>query len=173
MLKSILRGIYFLFMGPVYRRLQRELTLENQVVKKELLLWEEQFTARVMNETVQIISGLQHQKVSNEQRPIETFEPVAEGLGANQIGDIMQSLKGSRDIVKISRDAKIPMAELLDLQNRYGGMDGLGVKRVRQLEAENLELKHMLSDFRLRIEMLESELATTKTPGMVSNVEIS
>jgi hypothetical protein len=173
MLKSLLRSIYFLIMGPLYKRLQRELTLENQALKEELLRLEERFTIRVMNETVRIVSILQHKSESAEFHPVETSCASTEHLGENQIGYIMQSLMQSRDILKVSRDAQISIPELLNLQKFYGGMDGTGVKRVRQLEAENVDLKQTLLQYRLQIESLESELATIRTPGIVNNMRVS
>lgn len=150
-MKVLIRKFYFLLVGPLYRRLSREITLQNQEMLAKLLCQNEDLINIVSNEVVKMHVSLQEQQDEPSLTTVsDTIADCSVPLSDYQIAQVCASIKVSTDIIKTSQDWKLPVADIVALERKYGGMDASAVQKVRKLETENLKLRHELSALQLR-----------------------
>lgn len=66
-----------------------------------------------------------------------------------QIVKAIQEHENGRDAVAICRELQITTAAFYKWRQRYGGLDVKELKRVKELEAENSQLKKMFAELSL------------------------
>lgn len=79
-----------------------------------------------------------------------------------QIAKILKEFDNGKTAVEISREYGISTAAFYKWRERYGGMNGSELKRLKELEEENLRLKQMYAslalDHQLAKEIIEKKL---------------
>jgi len=78
-----------------------------------------------------------------------------------QIVQILKEQQAGIRVDEITRKYGISSATFFKWKSRYGGLDVSDVKRMRELEAENLQLKRLYSDMALENRALK-DLLTKK-----------
>jgi len=78
-----------------------------------------------------------------------------------QIVQILKEQQAGVRVDEIVRKYGISAATFFKWKNRYGGLDASDVKRMRELESENLQLKRLYSDMALENRALK-DLLTKK-----------
>ena len=123
-MKQLINKLYFLVMGPLYRKLSRDVVLHMQELKRTQLEFQDKFAAEVCDQLVA-------QSVAAE--PADLAKYSDEQI-IHYVVDVIQS---SRDLVALSKTHQIPLRELVEIYSRYGGMDPLAIRRLRELEKAN------------------------------------
>ena len=79
-----------------------------------------------------------------------------------QISRILQAYDNGQDVSSIVRDYGVSRASFYKWRSKYQGMDAQSLKRLKQLEQENQNLKHMYAELALDLkvakEILEKKL---------------
>jgi putative transposase len=79
-----------------------------------------------------------------------------------QIAKILKEFDNGKTAAEISRDHGISTAAFYKWRERYGGMNGKELKRLKQLEEENSRLKQMYAslslDYDMAKEIIEKKL---------------
>jgi len=79
-----------------------------------------------------------------------------------QISKILKEYDAGKSVDEITRDYGISRASFYKWRQRYAGMDGNELKRLKQLEEENRRLKQMYTDLALDLkvakEVIEKKL---------------
>jgi putative transposase len=79
-----------------------------------------------------------------------------------QIAKILKEFDNGKTAAEISRDHGISTAAFYKWRERYGGMNGKELKRLKQLEEENSRLKRMYAslslDYDMAKEIIEKKL---------------
>ncbi len=70
-----------------------------------------------------------------------------------QILSILKEYEGGRTFLELSRDHGISQATLYSWRKKYGGMTSSELKRLKQLEDENRQLKRMYAELALDHEL--------------------
>lgn len=78
-----------------------------------------------------------------------------------QIVQILKEQEAGLKVEEITRKYGISSATFFKWKNRYGGMEVSDVKRMRELELENIKLKKLYSNLALENDALK-ELLTKK-----------
>lgn len=76
-----------------------------------------------------------------------------------QIVKAIKEAENGRPVLEISRELGINPQTFYNWKKRYSGMDGDQLKRLKELEEENLKLKTMYADAALDIKMLKDVLS--------------
>ena len=72
----------------------------------------------------------------------------------SQIIKALKENEGGRSVDSISRDLGINPGTFYSWRKKYGGMEVSHLRRLKELEAENRNLKRMYADQALQLEML-------------------
>lgn len=76
-----------------------------------------------------------------------------------QIVKAIKEAESGRSVADISRELGINPQTFYNWKRKYSGMDGDQLKRLKELEEENLKLKTMYADAALDIKMLKDVLS--------------
>jgi putative transposase len=80
----------------------------------------------------------------------------------SQIISILKQYESGRTAEDLCREHSISRATLYNWKKKYSGMDGIQVKRLKELEEENRRLKHMYAelslDYKFAKEIIEKKL---------------
>lgn len=71
----------------------------------------------------------------------------------------VKQLEGGRKAADVARELGVSQATLYAWKSKYGGMQVSDAKRLRQLEDENLRLKHLVADLTLDKEAMKAVIA--------------
>lgn len=79
-----------------------------------------------------------------------------------QIAKILKEFDGGKSVNEISREHGVSTAAFYKWRERYAGMTGKELKRIKELEEENLKLKKMYAtlalDHQMAKEIIEKKL---------------
>lgn len=79
-----------------------------------------------------------------------------------QIAKILKEFDGGKSVNEISREHGVSTAAFYKWRERYAGMTGKELKRIKELEEENLRLKKMYAslalDHQMAKEIIEKKL---------------
>ena len=80
----------------------------------------------------------------------------------SKILSIIRQYDGGRSIDDLSREHGVSRATIYNWKKKYSGMDGMQVKKLKELDEENRRLKHMYAelslDYKLAKEIIEKKL---------------
>lgn len=76
-----------------------------------------------------------------------------------QIVGIVKSVEAGKGIVEVCREAGVSEATVHRWRKRYGGLDISEIRRMRQLEAENSQLKRIVAQQAMDIDALKGLLS--------------
>ena len=69
-----------------------------------------------------------------------------------QIASILKEFDNGKKVEEITREHGISRAAFYKWRERYGGMSGSELKRIKELEEENAKLKRMYANLALDLE---------------------
>lgn len=69
-----------------------------------------------------------------------------------QIANILKEFDNGKKVEEISREYGVSRAAFYKWRERYGGMSGSELKRIKELEEENSKLKRMYANLALDLE---------------------
>ncbi len=73
----------------------------------------------------------------------------------SQIVRVLKEIEGGRTVVEVCREHGISDATYYNWKAKYGGMEVSDIKRLKELEEENQQLKRMFADLSLKHEVLK------------------
>ena len=76
----------------------------------------------------------------------------------NQIISILKQVESGRTVSEVCRDNSISTSTYFKWKNKYGGMEASDLKKMRDLEEENRQLKRMFADLSLENRALKDVL---------------
>ena len=76
----------------------------------------------------------------------------------SQILSILKQNEAGQAVPELCRDHSINSATFYKWRAKYGGMDPSMMSRLKELEAENIRLKKMYADERLKAEILKEAI---------------
>lgn len=76
-----------------------------------------------------------------------------------EISKILKEFEGGKSVQELTREYGISPASFYKWRQRYGGMEGSELKRMKQLEEENLKLKRMYTELALDLEVAKEVIA--------------
>lgn len=76
-----------------------------------------------------------------------------------EISRILKEFAGGKTVQELTREYGISSASFYKWRQRYGGMEGSELKRMKQLEEENLKLKRMYTELALDLEVAKEVIA--------------
>ncbi len=76
----------------------------------------------------------------------------------SQIMSVLKQLEAGVTVAELSREHNVSTATLYQWRAKYGGMDTLLIKRLKELEAENTRLKKMYAEERIKAEIRKDAL---------------
>ena len=82
-----------------------------------------------------------------------------------QIVSILKQQEGGRTTKEIAREHGVSEATIYNWKSKYGGMEASDVRRLKDLEEENIRLKKMYADVSMDNQILK-ELFTKKGWGL-------
>lgn len=74
-------------------------------------------------------------------------------FNAIQVAKILKEFDHGKDVETISREHGVSKGTFHKWRQRYGGMEGSELKKVKLLEEENAKLKRMYTDLALQLDM--------------------
>lgn len=77
----------------------------------------------------------------------------------NQIVKILKENEQGRSVPELARELGVDKSTIYYWRKKYGGMESSHLKRLKELEEENLKLKQMYADASLDIRMLKDVLS--------------
>lgn len=79
-----------------------------------------------------------------------------------QIAKILKEFEGGKSVQEITREHGVSSSAFYKWRERYAGMNGKELKRIKDLETENYKLKHMYAslalDYQMAKEIIEKKL---------------
>ena len=87
-------------------------------------------------------------------------------LSETQIITLLNEAEAWVAVTDLCRKYQISTATFYKLKNKYAGMSVSALKRLRELETENLRLKSMYADVSLEHKILK-EVLEKKFPGLI------
>jgi putative transposase len=72
-----------------------------------------------------------------------------------QVLGILKQVEGGRAVGDVCREAGISTSTYFKWKSQYGGMEASDIKRLRDLEEENRQLKRMYADVSLQCQALK------------------
>lgn len=75
-----------------------------------------------------------------------TFSPV-------QIAGILKEFDNGKSAEELTREYGISKAALYKWRQRYGGMEATELKRIKELEEENVRLKRMYANLAMELDV--------------------
>ena len=76
----------------------------------------------------------------------------------SQIMSVLKQLEAGVTVAELSREHNVSTATLYRWRAKYGGMDTSMIKRRKELEAENVRLKKMYAEERIKAEIRKDAL---------------
>ncbi|WP_118195527.1 transposase [Albibacterium indicum] len=76
-----------------------------------------------------------------------------------EISKVLKEFEGGKSVQELTREYGISPASFYKWLQRYGGMEGSELKRMKQLEEENLKLKRMYTELALDLEVAKEVIA--------------
>lgn len=76
-----------------------------------------------------------------------------------EISKVLKEFEGGKGVQELTREYGISPASFYKWRQRYGGMEGSELKRMKQLEEENLKLKRMYTELALDLEVAKEVIA--------------
>ena len=76
----------------------------------------------------------------------------------SQIMSVLKQLEAGVTVAELSREHNVSTATLYQWRAKYGGMDTLLIKRLKEVEAENTRLKKMYAEERIKAEIRKDAL---------------
>jgi putative transposase len=73
-----------------------------------------------------------------------------------QIIGLLKQHEAGRNVPDLAREIGVSDPTIYTRKSRYGGMDGSEAKRLKGLEEENRQLKHLVADLSLDKEVLKT-----------------
>ena len=73
----------------------------------------------------------------------------------SQIVKVLKEVEGGRQVMEVCREHGISDATYYNWKAKYGGMEVSDIRRLKELEEENLRLKLIYSDLSLKHEALK------------------
>jgi putative transposase len=77
----------------------------------------------------------------------------------HQIVRILKEVEGGRTVKEVCREYGFSDATYYNWKAKYGGMEASDIKRLRELEGENRQLKQMYADLSLENRALKDVIA--------------
>jgi len=77
----------------------------------------------------------------------------------SQIIKALKENESGRSVEEISRELGINKGTFYNWRKKYGGMDVSHLKRLKELEQENIKLKRMFADVSLDLQMAKDVLS--------------
>ena len=77
------------------------------------------------------------------------------GFTESKIVNILKQQETGRTVQEICREYGISQATFFNWKSKYGGMSASHLKRLKELETENLRLKKMYADISLQNDALK------------------
>ena len=72
-----------------------------------------------------------------------------------QIVSLLKEYDGGRPVGELCREHGISQPTFYNWKSKYGGMDASQLKRIKELEEENLKLKRMYADVSMQRDALK------------------
>lgn len=72
-----------------------------------------------------------------------------------QVLGILKQVEGGRQVAEVCREAGISTSTYFKWKAKYGGMEASDIRRMRELEQENRQLKRMYADVSLMNQALK------------------
>lgn len=69
-----------------------------------------------------------------------------------QIASILKEFDNGKTVEEITRDHGVSKASLYKWRQRYGGMEATELKRIKDLEEENVRLKRMYANLAMELD---------------------
>ena len=66
-----------------------------------------------------------------------------------QVLGVLKSVENGRTVAEVCREAGISTATYFKWKSKFGGMEASDIRRMRELEEENRQLKRMFADLSL------------------------
>ena len=76
----------------------------------------------------------------------------------DQISKVLQAYDNGQEVSSIVRDYGVSRASFYKWRSKYQGMDTQSLKRLKQLEQENQNLKHMYAELALDLKVAKEIL---------------
>lgn len=76
----------------------------------------------------------------------------------NQIINVLKQVEAGRTVAEVCRDNAISTSTYFKWKAKYGGLEASDLKRIRDLEEENRQLKRMFADLSLENRALKDVL---------------
>lgn len=73
----------------------------------------------------------------------------------HQVLGILKQVEGGRQVAEVCRDAGVSTSTYFKWKAKYGGMEASDIRRMRELEEENRQLKRMYADMSLECRALK------------------
>jgi putative transposase len=72
-----------------------------------------------------------------------------------QVIGILKQVEGGRTVAEVCREAGISAATYFKWKSKFGGMEASDIRRMRELEEENRQLKRMYAELALDCRVLK------------------
>ena len=76
-----------------------------------------------------------------------------------QISRVLKEFEAGKSVQEIIREHGVSAASFYKWRQRYGGLEGSELKRVKELEEENRKLKRMYAELALDLEAAKEVIA--------------
>jgi putative transposase len=73
----------------------------------------------------------------------------------SQIVKVLKEVEGGRQVIEVCREYGISDATYYNWKAKYGGMEVSDIRRLKELEEENLRFKRMFADLSIKHEALK------------------
>ena len=83
----------------------------------------------------------------------------------SQIVKVLKEVEGGRQVMEVCREYGISDATYYNWKAKYGGMEVSDIRRLKELEEENLRLKRMFADLSLKHEALKDIVEKSSKAG--------
>ena len=133
MFKDLGTKIYFLIMGPMYRRLSRDVSLRMQELARVQMEFQERWSATMADELIALSV--------KANVPESDFDPLPHKYSVADIIETAARIHKSQDIVALSRELKMPINELITIYMKYGDVCRIGIARMLEMEDQMRTLK--------------------------------
>ena len=84
----------------------------------------------------------------------------------SQIVKTLKEVEGGRNVKAICREYSIPETTYYNWKSKYGGMEASDIKRLKELEDENLRLKQMYAELSLDHKLLKDIVEKSVKPAI-------
>jgi len=134
----------------------------------------ENLVSTISGELVQLHIKLQEyqEKLPNRELSAPSASEMdPSGLADYQISQVCSRISESSDILRASKEWNLPIAQVVEFERKYSGMTPNAIRRFKQLEHENSELRQQLDESLLLQRRLERLSNTVIEPRTIRSVE--